>query len=666
MTFADLVAALMMALPPWVGFWIFRTKGRVGLSYGYFLGGILAILSLPWPRFAGHPVPTALLGSALLGFTLFLQAQREGVQGLRRLGVGVGGASLFAIVLLAELGLPWHTVLRFWGGAVVEGLLWLLLGDLAFRIARGRYLELRMPLVGLGALGLGALGQRWLPTDTPRLPWPAALLGGLLLGLVALEQLRWLRSQGAWVEGRAQGLRMALGLLDQKPAPEAPGLAFGLDPRQPQWLVDEKGRVLESNGPFSRLAGLPRHRLRGYPLDGLFQGAEAPVWEALRTQLLQAGAGRVQATQVSEDGAFREVRLEAVPFDRGMALVWIADPAEGSLTLRFDGHRLPSCVGGEDRLSGLNALSVLMTSAEQVIQAGPEGAARAASGRILAATQRLGPAQEPERPPTASEGPDAAGLAAHLQRLLPPQARLQVHLAPLPLRLGSGLLARMATHLVLHAAESSSAGPIRLTLDPVDLGGRIWGLLQVHLPLPDRRMPSHLLGLGWLHAAVQEARGLLELDQTAETGLVPRIYLPAAPPEVLPASPLAGRRAWVVERDPLLREALVSLVRQWAGEAEGFEDLPALLRGSRGGPLPEVLVLERSPQLDRFQKALRTFQREPIPTLILGAGQPLPVNPSQLGLRRLGFLEKPFPGHEFARALLALLRPRSEGPSSVL
>ena len=94
MSLADLTAALLLPLPPWLGFWIFRRRGRVGLSYGYFLGGILAVLAQPWAHLTGLPLPAAQLGAALFGFTLFLQAQREGVQGVRRLAVGVGGASL--------------------------------------------------------------------------------------------------------------------------------------------------------------------------------------------------------------------------------------------------------------------------------------------------------------------------------------------------------------------------------------------------------------------------------------------------------------------------------------------------------------------------------------------------------------------------------------------
>jgi len=656
---ADLIAALLLPLPPWVGFWIFRRKGRVGLSYGYFLGGILAVLALPWPSLTGHPVPTALLGAALFGFTLFLQAQREGVQGLRRLGVGVGGASLFEILLLLQLGLPWRTIPRFWAGAVLEALLWLLLSDLAHRWARGRLLELRMPIVGAGAMGLGTLAQAFLPPDTPRLPWPAALLGGLLLGLVAVQQLRWLRSQGAWVEGRGQGFRTALALLDQSRSSEAPGLAFGLEPRQAQWLVDEKGRVLESNGPFSRLVGLPRHRLRGYAMDALFQGGEAPVWEALRTQLLQQGRGSALATQVSEDGAFREVRIETTAFDRGMALVWISDPAVGALALRSEGGSRRSLGGEEAQRQTLNAIATLLPSAEQALAGATTGPAREAAARILEAARRLGPETPSERSGAPLDAVEAMGhLEPHLRSLLPGGTPLSVHVQAMPLSVGPDVLKRMVTLLLLHAAERRKGG-LRLTIDPVDLGGRAWGLLRVRPEDPEGRMPPDLLGLGWLRAAVSEARGLLELEADSHGGLQPKVYLPCATEALaLPERSLADRKIWVVDRDPLLRDTLASLIRQWGGEATTFEDLAALLGESRGGALPDALVLERTPQLDRFQKALRTFQREPLPTLIMGEGQALPLSPSELGLRRLGFVEKPMPGREFIHALLALIRPQ--------
>ena len=659
MGFADLISALLLPLPPWLGFWIFRRKGRVGLSYGYFIGGILAALALPWPSITGHPVPTALLGAALFGFTLFLQAQREGVQGLRRLGVGVGGASLFEILLLVQLQLPWRTIPRFWAGAVLEALLWLLLADLAHRWTRGRFLELRMPLVGAGALGFGALAQALLPPDTPRLSWPAALVGGLLLGLVALQQLRWLRSQGAWVEGRGQGIRVALALLDQNPSPEAPGLAFGLEPRQAQWLVNEKGQVLESNGPFSRLVGLPRHRLRGYAMNALFQGGETPVWETLRTQLLQQGRGAAQATQVSEDGAFREVLLEATAFDRGMALVWIADPTPGTLALRTEDSSRQPLTGEHAQRQALNALATLLPSAEQVLAETPPGPAREAAMRILEAARRLSP-EAPAAPATVPL--DAAEamrvLDPHLRRMLPEGTPLAIQAAALPLSVRPEALKRMVTLLLLHAAELRKGG-LQVSIEAVDLGGRAWGLLQVRANGPEGRMPPDLLGLGWLRTAVAEARGLLELEQDFRGGLHPKIYLPgAAGALALPERPLSDRRIWVVDRDPLLRDTLASLIHQWGGEPATFEDLADLLRESRGTTLPDALVLERTTQLDRFQRALRRFQREPIPTLVMGEGQALSLSPSSLGLKRLGFVEKPLPGQEFVHALLALLRPQ--------
>ena len=59
MAVADLIAALLLPLPPWLGFWIFRRKGRIGLSYGYFLGGLLTVLALGGTGVA-CPLPTGV------------------------------------------------------------------------------------------------------------------------------------------------------------------------------------------------------------------------------------------------------------------------------------------------------------------------------------------------------------------------------------------------------------------------------------------------------------------------------------------------------------------------------------------------------------------------------------------------------------------------------
>ena len=658
MAVADLIAALLLPLPPWLGFWIFRRKGRVGLSYGYFLGGILTVLALPWTHLTGLLIPTPQLGGALFGFTLFLQAQREGVQGIRRLAVGVGGATGFLILLLFRLHLPWHEVVRFWAGAILEALLWLLFSDLAYRWARGRQLEVRMPLVGAAAMSMGALAQLFLPDGVPRLSWPAALLAGVLLGLVALQQLRWLRSQGAWVEGRGEGLRVALALLDQKTAEEAPPLALGLEARQPMWLVNAQGRILESNGPFSQLAGLPRHRLRGYTLDAIFQGGDTAVWESLRSQLLQYGCAAVQATQVSEDGTFRQVGLEASTFDRGMALVWIRDATAGSLSL--GGGGVLESGGTEDgRRRRANALLALSAAVERFQAEVTEGPLRSAVDQVKAAVAHLDPSSDLGKPRPSLDGRSALTLLLpRIQTILPAGGSIHMEVADLPLAMEAEALGRMAMHLALHALERSPEGRLTLILEPVDLGSRTFGLLHVREEAGKPRRIRTIFGLGWLRQSVLEAGGLLELDQDALGGLRPRVYLPTTSlsEPMTSERPLEGRHIWVVDRDSLAREALTTLVQLAGGQAAAFEDLPTLLRDSHGQPPPDVLVLERTPRLERFQRALRAFQKDPIPTLVLGMGQPLPMSPGALGLRRLGFLEKPFRAESFLESVLALLR----------
>ena len=657
---ADLLAAILLPVPPWLGFWIYRRKGRVGLSYGYFLGGILALLALPWHHLTGLLIPSAQLGGALFGFTLFLQAQREGVQGIRRLAFGVGGATGFLVLLLIRLHLPWHGVLQFWGGTILEAVLWLFFSDLAYRLLRGRHLEFRVPLVGAVVLLLGAFSQSFLPADLPRLSLPSAALAGSLLGLVALQQLRWLRDQGAWVEGRGESLRMALSILEKGSPAEGPALSLGLDPRQPMGLLDAKGRILESNGPFNGQVGLPRHRLRGYALDALFQGRELPVWDSLRGQLEQFGCATQAATQVSEDGAFRDVTLQATSFDRGMALLWVGDTAPGSLSFK-GGDGTPSTLGDEDtRRQALNAHMALALTQEE-LRHGTDGKPwLAAADRLESVSARLAPglALAGTMPPQ-----DAIQILHELKpRLLPllPEGRdLVLKVASLPIRAPREAIERIASQLLLHVLEGRGQGPITLSLAPVQLGGRCFGLLQAEgaWQTPTRA----LFGQGWLRQSVMEAGGLLELDQDADTGLRPRVYLPAdGQLDVAQRSSLKDRRIWIVDQDPLAQETFQHMVAMDGGEAATFKNLRHLLADSRSLPVPDALVLERSRHLERFQRALRTFRKEPIPTLVMGMGQPLPINPADMGLRRLGFLEKPFTPAQFTEALLALLRATGE------
>ena len=659
MTPSSLLLALLLPLPPWLGFWIFRRKGRVGLSYGYFLGGILSLLTLPWPYLVKMPFPSAHMGGALFGFTLFLQAHREGGQGLRRLGVGVGGASIFSLLLMLQLAIPLQSLWAFWITAIAEAFLWLILSDLFYALTRGRWLQARMPLVGGLTLTVGSLMLRPWPDELPRLPWPAAALAGCLLGLVALQQLLWLRANGTWVEGRGEALRTALSLLERGEKPEGPTLAYTLEARQGMLLVNEKGLLLEANGPVARSVGLPRHQLRGYRLNQLVQGEGQPVWEDLQTQLLQHGCGKAGGTLADAEGGWAPVTLEAVAFDRNLALVWISSPEPASLALRGSrgGAVLMESQGAASRMA--NTLGAILPAAEQILAHTQEPGTRAAAERILVAAQKVRPQQvdsEVELP--ALDAMDA--LIPWLQRMLPPHFKVGHQGPDVLLRTSPEALKKIATHLLLHARQAITKGTLTLTLAPRTLGGRTWAVLGVEVDGPPGRTPTELLGSAWLQEAVRTGRGMLELDQDPQGGLWPMVYLPVVDgPALVQVDPLVGRRAWIVDQDPGVRDALVALVISQGGEAVAFPELKDMLKASRNLPIPDLLVLERSTQLMRFHRSLRSFQRDPLPTLVLGNGEALPVNPGSLGLRRLGFLDKPFPSQEFVQSLLALLAPTS-------
>lgn len=610
MSSRDLVLALLLAVPPWLGFLIYRYKGRIGLSYGYFLGGILAVLAIPWPAMEGRGLPSAHLGGALLGFTFFLQAHREGRNGIRRLAIGVGGSTGFAFLLGTVLKLDMRTVGAFWGTALLEGSLWLLFSDLGHRFTKGRWLFLRMPAAGgFAFLAVTAL-FRVLPLGTPPLSWTASLLAGVLLGLVALHQLVWLRDQGIWVEGRGDGLRTALSALERDQPGEGPTLAYAIEARQPMILVNDKGMLLESNTAFSRLVDLPRHQMRGFLVQDLFQGSDAPAWEALRTLLLQEGHAWAPATLVRRDSSFLAVRLEAVAFDRNMALVWISDPAPGSLALR------------------------------------PEGV-----------VPRYAPSERADRPePPRLEAPPALeALLPRLQRMLPDTFRVALDARPATLLLEAEPLGRIASQLVLHGRQGLASGTLTLSLEPLRLGGRAWARLGVALEGPRAAWDGDFLGLTWLHRTVRECSGLLELDRDPEGFLAPRALLPClAEAATEPPGLLDGRSLWVVHGDPETARALCDAAQAAGARAVAFPDLPALLAAARGARVPDALVLERTRALERHQTALRRLGGRAVPTLLLDDGTPLPQG--DRAPLRLVLLERPFPGPDFLQGLLALLQ----------
>ena len=661
MHFRDLIFTLLLPLPPWVGFQLFKRKGRVGLSYGYFLGGIVCVLALPWHSLTNLPAPTAHLGGSLLGFTLFLQALREGAPGLRRLAVGLGGATLFILILLALLHLPLQSVGVFWAVALIQGLLWLMLSDLAYHLTRGRWLQVRMPVVGAAGMALTTLGFHFIPTQQPHAHLLAALSAGGLLGLVALEQLLWLRQKGTWVEGRGEGLRLALTMLEQATPVATPSLSLSLEAKQPLFLLNEKGRLLEVNGPFSLMVGMPRHTLRGYAVDSLLQGDERPVWDELKDQLVRRGYARTRARLVDQDGTFEDVDLESVGFDRNLALVWVAKTQAGGLAVRGEGG---CAVLSESMEAGaaqalVNALGTIIPAAGQIIAEAESDSVREMGRLVLKAAQRIRPiaAAGEVAPQIENAFETMESLKGYLQRTLPPEIEFKHRTEAIPLALSEDELQRIGTHLLMHGRQALRRGTVTLALSTLTLGGRPWAMWQIEVTGDLEAPPKEVLGLAWLLRAIRQSRGMLECARDGRGGLWPKVYLPAnTPPAPAPARPLLEKTLWIMDRDPLVREALTMLARQEGASAESFETLRDLLKTSRGSAQPSLLVLERQPQLERFQASLRKLAREPIPALVLGSGQALPLDPSAFGMNLVGFLDKPFPSQDFVQAILALLQ----------
>jgi len=668
----DLLFALFLPVPPWLGFLIYRYRGKVGISYGYFLGGILAVLALPWPQL-GRDLPSPHLGGALLGFTLFIAAHREGGKGIRRLVYGVGGATLFVWLTGSRMGLDMRSVLAFWAMALLEAGLWLLLSDLGYRLTQGRWLAVRMPVTG----GIAVLGAtdifRNLPLGASPLSWWASLLTGVLLGLVALQQLLWLRKQGIWVEGRGDGFRVAMSALEGDKPPEGPTLAYAIEARQAMFLVNEKGMLLETNTAFSRLVGLPRNQIRGYLLQDLFQGRETPAWDDLKEKLLRDFQGSILATLVRKDSSFQNVRLEAVAFDRNMALAWIADPAAGTLALRGgQDTALQTPVLGIQEAGRLaeNALGTILPAVEQILEETWNARTRDAAERIMLAAQRLVPdrGRHPGAPafPHLQSVPTLEGLLPRLQKMLPAGFTVAHRTPALTLFIGPEAMQRIATQLVLHGRQGLAQGTITLVMTPVTLGNRSWALVTLELTGRPAPWEGDFLGLTWLQDTVRESLGILEMEHDGRGFLWPRIFLPCQSRDADPAARcLAGRKVWIIDQAPQVRDALCSLVRSAGGEPLAQAGLRPFLENARGHRLPDILVLERTGRLERFQTRLRRLGGDGIPgILLLGDGRPWAQGDGsnrEGGPSRVILLEKPFPGQNFLQCLLALLHKDSTG-----
>ena len=319
---------------------------------------------------------------------------------------------------------------------------------------------------------------------------------------------------------------------------------------------------------------------------------------------------------------------------------------------------LRAMAGNDPQRVALDALASILPAVEQILSETWNVRTRDAAERIILAAQRLMPeaASHPQTVscPQLQARPTMASLLPRLQQMLSP-AHVAAHRTPeLTLFIEAEPLQRLVTQLMLHGRQCLVSGTVTVTCTPVTLGSRSWARLGLELTGPPAKPPSEYLGLSWLQQTVREALGMLEMAHDPQGRLRPRIYLPCKSLEADPAATsLQGRRIAIFDREATVRDTLEALVRGAGGEALSFATLRDLLESTRTG-LPDLLVLERTPALERCHKRLRSLAPRPLPALILGDGRALPAGEGAPA--RLILLEKPFPGQNFLQCLLALLQ----------
>ncbi|RZI83593.1 MAG: response regulator [Rubrivivax sp.] len=139
---------------------------------------------------------------------------------------------------------------------------------------------------------------------------------------------------------------------------------------------------------------------------------------------------------------------------------------------------------------------------------------------------------------------------------------------------------------------------------------------------------------------------------------------PAAP--VSPQQPLAGRNAWVVEDDPILRRALGEMLQSWGAQVrtwpEGealLDELPQLLAATARNQRPDILITDyRLPGINGLQlsQTIQAYLRESgvsLYTLII-SGDTDPAEIARLSASGQTVMAKPFRSERLLEQLLAL------------
>jgi signal transduction histidine kinase/CheY-like chemotaxis protein len=226
---------------------------------------------------------------------------------------------------------------------------------------------------------------------------------------------------------------------------------------------------------------------------------------------------------------------------------------------------------------------------------------------------------------------------------------------------------------VLVAARRHGAGGVRLQVwdsgigIPVDQQQRVFEpFVQLHNPARDRSQGQGL-GLAIVRRAVDLLGHPLALRSVPGRGSCFCIGLPVAeqPPAATPrlagmaGTPLVGRRLWLLDDDPVVREALANRLAAWGAQVLALDSLGALLHQLDSPTAPPDLLLTdlRLPDGDGLQAVAHLRARHgPVPVLVV-TGDTGPAELAALAGQGDAVLHKPVrPGDLLQQLLHSLSR----------
>lgn len=133
-----------------------------------------------------------------------------------------------------------------------------------------------------------------------------------------------------------------------------------------------------------------------------------------------------------------------------------------------------------------------------------------------------------------------------------------------------------------------------------------------------------------------------------------------------PEHPMAGRNAWIVEDDPILRRALGEMLQSWGAQVRTWPDgeglldeLPQLLASTQRQQRPDILITDyRLPGINGLQlsQTIQAYLRESgvsLYTLII-SGDTDPAEIARLNASGQPVMAKPFRSERLLEQLLAL------------